>query len=453
MGNGTAVPSGSPVPTSAVGSHTLTVRSTNTVNGRSRSASKSVTYTVTSVKYALTVAKAGTGTGTVTSSPSGIDCGATCSASYSSGTIVKLTAAAASGSTFVGWTGGCSGTSTCSVTMSATKNVTATFSLPAPPVQYSLTVLESGAGTGTVTSSPTGINCGLTCSANYNSGTVVNLTATPASGSLFAGWSGACSGTAGCSVTMSAAKSVSAEFGVAPPPPPACTNGYVGITFDDGPSSLSQQYVDALNAGGAHATFFNIGDNMTLPGGFPDVNAMEVANGEVIGNHTMTHPDITGQSLGTQPLTDAQITSQLQNQAAIVNSQVPGGYTENLMRPPYGDESTHSFGLIASLGYTSVMWTGKPNGQFTGDTQDWDQPASTTPLIVSRFLATAQDQAVILQHDGYPTTLAAIPQELAGLKAKGLCPGMIVPDPTNGDNQFDYNGLPMNLKVIAWPNS
>ena len=68
------------------------------------------------------------GTGSVSSSPSGISCPSTCSASYSSGTVVTLTATAGTGYTFTGWTGaGCSGTGTCAVTMSAAESVTATF--------------------------------------------------------------------------------------------------------------------------------------------------------------------------------------------------------------------------------------------------------------------------------------------------------------------------------------
>ena len=75
----------------------------------------------------LTVAKTGTGTGTVTSAPAGINCGSTCSASFASGASVTLTAAAASGSTFAGWSGACTGTATCTVSMSAARSVTATF--------------------------------------------------------------------------------------------------------------------------------------------------------------------------------------------------------------------------------------------------------------------------------------------------------------------------------------
>jgi subtilisin family serine protease len=83
---------------------------------------------VSSGGYTMSVTKAGTGSGTVTSSPSGISCGTTCSASFSSGTAVTLSASKSSDSLFAGWSGGvCSGTGTCTTTMSANKVVTATF--------------------------------------------------------------------------------------------------------------------------------------------------------------------------------------------------------------------------------------------------------------------------------------------------------------------------------------
>src|SRR5947199_1145836 len=70
-----------------------------------------VTATFMQSSFALTVTKAGTGGGTVTSSPAGISCGATCSTSFTTGTVVTLSAAPAAGSTFAGWSGsGCSGT-------------------------------------------------------------------------------------------------------------------------------------------------------------------------------------------------------------------------------------------------------------------------------------------------------------------------------------------------------
>src|SRR5262249_28515029 len=149
--------------------------------------------------FALTVSKAGTGSGTITSAPAGINCGTTCSTSFTSGTAVTLTAAPAVGSTFTGWSGACTGTaSNCTGTMSAATSVTAAFSLPA----FMLTVTKSGNGTGAVSSAPSGITCGATCSAPYTTGTVVTLTATPAAGSTFSGWSGGCAGTGTCTMTI-----------------------------------------------------------------------------------------------------------------------------------------------------------------------------------------------------------------------------------------------------------
>jgi hypothetical protein len=87
--------------------------------------------------------------------------------------------------------------------------VTATFTVAALP-SYGLTVTP--VGTGTVTSTPSGISCGTDCSESYVSGTPVTLTATPATGAGFTGWSGACTGTGSCVVTVDAAKSVTATF-------------------------------------------------------------------------------------------------------------------------------------------------------------------------------------------------------------------------------------------------
>src|SRR5438034_1277182 len=188
------------------GANGLTVTATDAA-GNTATDTLTVTFTPT---FALTVSKGGTGTGTVTSAPAGITCGATCAASFASGTAVTLTAAPAAGSTFGGWSGGgCSGTGTCVVTLSAATTVTATFTLPT----FTLTVSKAGAGNGTVTSTPTGINCGPNCSNIYASGTAVTLTATAKVNSTFTGWSGAgCTGTGACTVTVSAATTVTATF-------------------------------------------------------------------------------------------------------------------------------------------------------------------------------------------------------------------------------------------------
>jgi predicted outer membrane repeat protein len=77
---------------------------------------------------------------------------------------------------------------------------------------YTLTVTKDGTGSGTVTSSPTGIDCGTDCSESFVAGTVVTLTTTVDTGSTFTGWSGACTGMGDCILTMDAAKSVTATF-------------------------------------------------------------------------------------------------------------------------------------------------------------------------------------------------------------------------------------------------
>jgi len=68
------------------------------------------------------------GSGTVSSSPAGVKCGSVCSATYASGTVITLTAVPARNATFTGWSGGgCSGTSTCTVTLDASVSVAAIF--------------------------------------------------------------------------------------------------------------------------------------------------------------------------------------------------------------------------------------------------------------------------------------------------------------------------------------
>ena len=91
-----------------------------------------VLYRVTAAKHTVTVSRRGTGSGTVRSSPGGIDCGSSCTASYPAGTTVGLSETPAPGSKFVGWLGGCAGTLPCTVSTGADQTVIATFSLLAP---------------------------------------------------------------------------------------------------------------------------------------------------------------------------------------------------------------------------------------------------------------------------------------------------------------------------------
>jgi hypothetical protein len=107
--------------------------------------------------YAFSVSK--TGNGSLTSTPAAIACGSICSASLSVGTRVDLTASPDLGSTFVGWSGACTGSGTCSVTMNAAKSVGAIFK----PIPF--TVATTGVTAGVI---PAGV-ANVTSKISFNS--------------------------------------------------------------------------------------------------------------------------------------------------------------------------------------------------------------------------------------------------------------------------------------------
>ncbi len=282
-----------------------TITYTYDVNGRLLKADygngKSITYTYDAAgnklskasvaqRNALTVTL--TGSGSVTSSPPGISCGDTCSASFVTGTSVTLSASPNMGYVFSGWSGGCTGVESCVVAMDGDKNVTATFTADSTPpatspslqagdytgiqtvtlaaneaatiyytidgsdpvgsgtrirytgpitlkystilkyyavdragnseevktavytisgVYFTLNVVKSGSGT--ITSSVSGIDCGPACSASFSSGTRMTLTAAPGSGYAFSNWSGDCTGTDPvCTIFVDDTKNVTAAF-------------------------------------------------------------------------------------------------------------------------------------------------------------------------------------------------------------------------------------------------
>ncbi len=151
---------------------------------------------------------AGAAGGRVTSTPAGIDCGTSCSASFAAGSQVTLSVTVNPGYVFAGWSGGgCSGTGpTCVVRMNSAQFVTANL------IKNTLTVTRTGTGGGTVVSSPAGINCGAICAADFAYGAVVTLTATPDGTSNLGAWSvPGCTGNT-CTVTMQASRTVTISF-------------------------------------------------------------------------------------------------------------------------------------------------------------------------------------------------------------------------------------------------
>ena len=129
--------------------------------------------------YAVAVSAAGTGAGRVTSSPAGIDCGATCSMQVAAHSAVTLTATASQGSRFTGWSGACSGTAACSFTVDAAVSATANFEALQPgavlaqpsAVDFGSQTLDTTSPVSTVTLSNAGQQSlqitGIQASANF----------------------------------------------------------------------------------------------------------------------------------------------------------------------------------------------------------------------------------------------------------------------------------------------
>jgi DNA-binding beta-propeller fold protein YncE len=160
--NGTFTASGPSSPIVVTGltngvAYDCSVTATNAVGTGPASGSVSVTPAVPSA--VLTVTKAGAGSGSVTSTPAGIDCGATCSQAFVLGTPLALVATPAAGSVFAGWTGACTGAAGCALVMDAAKDVTATFNIS------TFTVTPSAGANGSISpATPQTVNQGATAS-------------------------------------------------------------------------------------------------------------------------------------------------------------------------------------------------------------------------------------------------------------------------------------------------
>lgn len=171
----------------------------------------------------LSVAIIGAGTGSVASAgaihcdrANGVTTGV-CSEVLASGTSVLLTATPDAASEFIGWSGACAGQSlTCSIDLSESKSVTATFGAR----RMTITITMGGTGEGAVLvngaeacARATGQTGTVSCVRTFDMGTVLTLQATSGSQASFAGWSGDCSAPVGnCSLTMTSSRSVTATF-------------------------------------------------------------------------------------------------------------------------------------------------------------------------------------------------------------------------------------------------
>ncbi|MFG2807864.1 polysaccharide deacetylase family protein [Streptomyces sp. DT199] len=206
--------------------------------------------------------------------------------------------------------------------------------------------------------------------------------------------------TAAAALTVTATTTSTA----APARAAACGAGYVGLTFDDGPSGNTTKLLGALRQHGLRATMFNQGQYAAAD---PSLVRAQVTAGMWVANHSYTHPHLTR-------LSQAQIDSEIsRTQQAVANA---GGGTPKLFRPPYGETNATVKSVAARHGLTEIIWH--------VDSQDWNG-ASTDAIVQS--VARLTNGQIILMHDWPANTLAAVPRIAQTLASRGLCAGTISP--------------------------
>ena len=179
----------------------------------------------------------------------------------------------------------------------------------------------------------------------------------------------------------------------------------IALTFDDGPwpDPPTIQFVDELQRLGVVGTFFEIGEQISE---FDPTGAVEramLADGDMIGDHTWTHPNML-------KLTPAEQTTELMRTNEAIRHAT--GFTPCLWRPPYGATSPALQTLARGLGMLTIDWD--------IDSRDWALPG--TNAIVTTVLQEAQDGGIALMHFGggpREQTLQALPQIVAGLRDRG----------------------------------
>jgi peptidoglycan/xylan/chitin deacetylase (PgdA/CDA1 family) len=201
-----------------------------------------------------------------------------------------------------------------------------------------------------------------------------------------------------------AALAVASTIAVTPAQAAAC-NGYVGLTFDDGPSNAhTPALLNALRQNGLRATMFNEGQYAAA---YPAQVRAQVSAGMWVGNHSYTHPHLTQQS---QSQVDSEIS---RTQQAI---SAAGGGTPRLFRPPYGETNATVQSVEAKYGLRQIIWD--------VDSGDWNNASVDAIVQANARLSNGQ---IILMHEWPNNTLSAIPRIAQTLASRGLCAGMISP--------------------------
>jgi peptidoglycan-N-acetylglucosamine deacetylase len=188
----------------------------------------------------------------------------------------------------------------------------------------------------------------------------------------------------------------------------------VALTFDDGPGPYTPEVLNVLEHYRVQGTFFAIGKMERY---FSASTIREIGDGDVVGDHTETHPLLARLSAHDQH-------EQLFEQIARI--ELLGGPRPRLFRPPYGSFDATTMRELHALKLLMVLWS--------VDTGDYLQPG--VPEIVRRVLAGARPGAVLLMHDGggdRSQTIAALPLIIRGLRARGFrlvtVPQLLLDDP------------------------
>ncbi|HEX4436770.1 MAG TPA: polysaccharide deacetylase family protein [Solirubrobacteraceae bacterium] len=173
----------------------------------------------------------------------------------------------------------------------------------------------------------------------------------------------------------------------------------VAFGFDDGPAPDTPAFVTMLEQNNVQATFFMIGRQVGSE--YRSMLLRELRDGDVLGDHTFSHPDLT--------MSDEVRTQLLSTIAAI---RAVSGYTPCVFRPPYGDYDSSVLSTARSLGLSTVLWNVDP--------ADYTQPGTTA--IEQRVLAQVRPGSIVISHDGggpRGQTLAAYPGIIRQLRARG----------------------------------
>jgi peptidoglycan/xylan/chitin deacetylase (PgdA/CDA1 family) len=172
----------------------------------------------------------------------------------------------------------------------------------------------------------------------------------------------------------------------------------LALTFDDGPGGYTNRVLDVLKQYRAHATFFVIGRQVA---GYAGVELRTIAEGNEIGNHSWSHPDLT-------TLSYAGMEQQVGDTQRAIQAAT-GGFTPTLMRPPYGAINGTVNSFLRNYGLTEMLWN--------VDTRDWLD--RNTQVVYNRIMGGAADNRIILLHDIHPTSVAAVEQAVPALVREG----------------------------------